>query len=185
MKLYRGQENIFSAFRIEKELEKALRPTVWLKNGAYLVIEQTEALTVIDVNTGKFTGKANLQETVRKTNLEAAKEIAYQLRQRDISGMILIDFIDMKREEDREQVMTVFGKALKHDRTKTKLHGFTALGLVEMTRKKRCVKTLGQACKSLARRAKGTGRSCLMRRRPLKLSVPYGSIKVWNRRHLF
>ncbi|WP_227936723.1 Rne/Rng family ribonuclease [Alkalihalobacillus deserti] len=134
--LYREKENIFSAYGIEKELERALRRQVWLKNGAYLMIDQTEALTVIDVNTGKFTGKTDLHDTVRKTNSEAAKEIAKQLRLRDISGIIVIDFIDMKREEDRAHVVAVFEKALKSDRTKTNVLGITGLGLLEMTRKK-------------------------------------------------
>ncbi|WP_066153082.1 Rne/Rng family ribonuclease [Halalkalibacter krulwichiae] len=133
---YREKENLFSAFGIEKELERALRRQVWLKNGAYLMIDQTEALTVIDVNTGKFTGKTNLHDTVRKTNSEAAKEIARQLRLRDISGIIIIDFIDMKREEDRAHVVSVFEQALKKDRTKTNVLGITGLGLLEMTRKK-------------------------------------------------
>ncbi|GAE36778.1 cytoplasmic axial filament protein CafA and Ribonuclease G [Halalkalibacter akibai JCM 9157] len=133
---YRNKENIFSAYGIEKELERALRRQVWLKNGAYLMIDQTEALTVIDVNTGKFTGKTDLQDTVRKANSEAAKEIARQLRLRDISGIIVVDFIDMKREQDKEHVVSVFEKALKNDRTKTNVLGITGLGLLEMTRKK-------------------------------------------------
>ncbi|NEU29764.1 Rne/Rng family ribonuclease [bacterium LRH843] len=136
IRLYREKENIFSAYGIEQELEKALRRQVWLKNGAYLMIDQTEALTVIDVNTGKFTGKTDLHDTIRKTNSEAAKEIAKQLRLRDISGIIIIDFIDMKREQDREHVLSVFINALKADRTKTNVLGITGLGLVEMTRKK-------------------------------------------------
>jgi ribonuclease G len=136
LSLYREKENIFSAYEIEKELERALRRQIWLKNGAYLMIDQTEALTVIDVNTGKFTGKTNLHDTVRKTNSEAAKEIARQLRLRDIAGIIVIDFIDMKREQDREYVQALFEKELKHDRTKTNVLGITGLGLLEMTRKK-------------------------------------------------
>ncbi|WP_078555349.1 Rne/Rng family ribonuclease [Bacillus alkalicellulosilyticus] len=133
---YRGKENVFSEYGIEKELEKALRRQVWLKNGAYLMIDKTEALTVIDVNTGKFTGKSNLRDTIKKTNTEAAKEIARQLRLRDISGIIVIDFIDMKEEVDKQEVIHAFTKALEKDRTKTSVRGFTGLGLVEMTRKK-------------------------------------------------
>ncbi|WEG16088.1 Rne/Rng family ribonuclease [Alkalihalophilus pseudofirmus] len=136
VRLYHDKENIFSVFGIDKELDKALRRQIWLKNGAYLIVDQTEALTVIDVNTGKFTGKTDLQDTVRKTNLEAAKEIARQLRLRDTSGIIIIDFIDMKREEDREYVLEAFKRGLKQDRTKTNVVGLTGLGLVEMTRKK-------------------------------------------------
>ncbi|WP_368503665.1 ribonuclease E/G [Alkalihalophilus sp. As8PL] len=133
---YHDKENIFTAYGIDKELDKALRRQIWLKNGAYLIIDQTEALTVIDVNTGKFTGKTDLHDTVRKTNLEAAKEIARQLRLRDTSGIIIIDFIDMKREEDREYVLEAFKRGLKYDRTKTNVVGLTGLGLVELTRKK-------------------------------------------------
>lgn len=136
LSFYREKENIFSNYQIDKELERALRQQVWLKNGAYLMIDQTEALTVIDVNTGKFTGKNDLHDTIRHTNSEAAKEIARQLRLRDISGIIVIDFIDMKREEDREYILTLFERELKKDRTKTNLVGLTGLGLVEMTRKK-------------------------------------------------
>ncbi|WP_096198878.1 Rne/Rng family ribonuclease [Bacillus sp. FJAT-45350] len=136
IKQYQERENIFSAFGIEKELEKALKRQVWLKNGSYLIIDQTEALTVIDVNTGKFTGKSNLRETIKKTNIEAAKEIARQLRLRDIAGIIVIDFIDMKEEKDRQAVLREFSKLLERDRTKTNLVGLTGLGLVEMTRKK-------------------------------------------------
>ncbi|MCM3759779.1 Rne/Rng family ribonuclease [Alkalihalobacillus oceani] len=136
LRLYREKENIFTAFGIEKELERAMKRQIWLKNGAYLMIDQTEALTVIDVNTGKFTGKTNLHDTIRKTNAEAAKEIAKQLRLRDISGIIIIDFIDMKREDDQKYVLETFEQALKRDRTKTSIHGLTGLGLVEMTRKK-------------------------------------------------
>ncbi|MFZ4450540.1 Rne/Rng family ribonuclease [Salibacterium aidingense] len=133
---YKGYENLFSREGVEKELEKALKPRVWLKNGGFLMIEKTEALTVIDVNTGRFTGKNDLTETIRKTNLEAAEEIAAQLRLRDISGIIVIDFIDMKKEAHKEEVMAVLQTALKKDRTKTNVTGMSTLGLVEMTRKK-------------------------------------------------
>ncbi len=136
LKWYQERENIFSTFGIEKELEKALSRHVWLKNGAYLIIDQTEALTVIDVNTGKFTGKTDLRDTIKKTNIEAAKEIARQLRLRDISGIIIIDFIDMKEHNDQQEVLQSFGRLLTQDRTKTNLVGLTGLGLVEMTRKK-------------------------------------------------
>ncbi|RXI98392.1 Rne/Rng family ribonuclease [Anaerobacillus alkaliphilus] len=133
---YQQKESIFAHYQIESELEKAMRRQVWLKNGAYLVIDQTEALTVFDVNTGKFTGKLDLQDTIVKTNLEAAKEIARQLRLRDIGGIIIIDFIDMKHDKDRETIMTAFKDVLRNDRTKTNILGFTGLGLLEMTRKK-------------------------------------------------
>ncbi len=94
---------MFNHFGIEREIEKALQKIVWLPNGAYLIVEQMETMTVIDVNTGKFTGKQNLQDTVLRTNEVAAEEIARQLRLRDIGGMILIDFINMKRREDKEK----------------------------------------------------------------------------------
>ncbi|MDG5786843.1 Rne/Rng family ribonuclease [Evansella sp. AB-P1] len=136
VKLYQEKEDIFHAFDLEKNLEKTLRRHVWLKNGGFLVIERTEALTVIDVNTGKFVGKTNLRETVLKTNIEAAHIVAEQLRLRDIGGIILIDFIDMKVEEDREQVLTTLKKSFKKDRSLTNIAGFTQFGLVEMTRKK-------------------------------------------------
>lgn len=133
---YQERENIFSYYNIETELEKALRRQVWLKSGANLVIDQTEALTVIDVNTGKFTGKLDLQDTIVKTNIEAAKEIARQLRLRDIGGIIIIDFIDMKNDPNKQTVLDAFQASLKKDRTKTNVVGFTGLGLLEMTRKK-------------------------------------------------
>jgi ribonuclease G len=133
---YQQKENIFSYYNIEAELEKALRRHVWLKSGANLVIDQTEALTVVDVNTGKFTGKLDLQDTIVKTNIEAAKEIARQLRLRDIGGIIIIDFIDMKKVQDKQTVLDAFQASLKKDRTKTNVVGFTGLGLLELTRKK-------------------------------------------------
>ncbi|BAB06733.1 ribonuclease E/G [Halalkalibacterium halodurans] len=134
--LYKGKENVFSHLKVEKEIEKGLRRQVWLKNGGYLMMDHAEALTVIDVNSGKFIGKQDLQDTVVKVNIEAAKEIAHQLRLRDISGIIIIDFIDMKREEDQQLVLHTLEQALKTDRTKTNVIGMTGLGLVEMTRKK-------------------------------------------------
>ncbi|RSL32699.1 Rne/Rng family ribonuclease [Salibacterium salarium] len=153
---YRGHENLFSAQGVEKELDKALKPKVWLKNGGFLMIEKTEALTVIDVNTGRFTGKQDLEETIRKTNIEAATEIAAQLRLRDISGLIVIDFIDMKREENKEAVVKILEHELQKDRTKTNVAGMSTLGLVEMTRKKvrkGLEDTLFQACEP----CQGTG----------------------------
>ncbi len=128
--------NIFEKYGINHKIEKAIQKKVWLRNGGYLVIDPTEALTVIDINTGKFVGGVNLEDTVLKTNLEAAEEIARQIRLRDIGGIIIIDFIDMECVEHRQQVMDTFKTALKRDRTKTNVVGFTGLGLVEMTRKK-------------------------------------------------
>ncbi|MBE5759395.1 MAG: Rne/Rng family ribonuclease [Clostridiales bacterium] len=129
-------EEIFDRYQIESKLEKAFNRKVWLKSGAYLIIEETEALTVIDVNTGKYIGEDNLQETILKTNIEAAKEIARQLRLRDIGGIVVIDFIDMEILENRQRVITELAEACKKDRTKCNVLGMTELGLIEMTRKK-------------------------------------------------
>lgn len=134
---YNEKTPLFSHYRIDREIEKALQKVVWLKNGAYLLIEQTETMTVIDVNTGKFTGKQNLQDTVLRTNELAAEEIACQLRLRDIGGMILIDFINMKKKEDRFVVRNTLIEHLKKDRTYTRVLQFTELGILEMTRKRK------------------------------------------------
>ncbi|MDA8345700.1 MAG: Rne/Rng family ribonuclease [Thermaerobacter sp.] len=128
--------SLFDAFNLEPEIEKAIRRKVWLHCGGYLVIDQTEALTVVDVNTGKFVGNRNLAETVLRANLEAAEEIARQVRLRDLAGIIIVDFIDMDRPEDRQKVLTTLEEAVRHDRTKVHILGLTQLGLVEMTRKK-------------------------------------------------
>ncbi|KEO82676.1 Rne/Rng family ribonuclease [Tumebacillus flagellatus] len=136
VKLYRGRENLFAAHRVDQDLEKALKRKVWLKSGGYLVIDQTEALTVIDVNTGKFVGSSSLEETVFKTNVEATKEITRQLRLRDIGGIIIIDFIDMRDAGHKEQIVEELQKALRRDRTRSHVLGMTQLGLIEMTRKK-------------------------------------------------
>lgn len=133
---YSKKENIFSHFHLEQELEKALKHIVWLNNGAYIIIEQTEAMTVIDVNTGKYAGKSNLEETVLKTNIMAAEEIARQLRLRDIGGIIIIDFIDMKNNNEKNLVLATLKRAFQHDRMRINIVGFTGLGLVELTRKK-------------------------------------------------
>ena len=127
---------VFEPYRIDAQAEKALLRRVWLKSGGYLVFDYAEALTVVDVNTGKFVGKHSLSDTVFQTNCEAVIELARQLRLRDIGGIIVIDFIDMDRAEQREQLLTLLRKELKKDRTKTNLVGITELGLVEMTRKK-------------------------------------------------
>jgi ribonuclease G len=127
---------IFEPYRIETQTEKALLRRVWLKSGGYLVFDYAEALTIIDVNTGKFVGKNSLSDTVFQTNCEAVSEIVRQLRLRDLGGIIVIDFIDMDRLEQRDQLLALLRRELKKDRTKTNLVGLTALGLVEMTRKK-------------------------------------------------
>ncbi|NMD70555.1 Rne/Rng family ribonuclease [Bacillus sp. DNRA2] len=133
---YQGKENIFSSYHIEQELDKALQRKVELANGAYLVIDETEALTIIDVNTGKFIGKTKREETVLKTNLAAAVEVAKQLRLRDIGGIILIDFIDMKSENERHMVERAIETELAKDEKPTKVLGFTELGILQLTRKK-------------------------------------------------
>lgn len=116
--LYMGQEDIFEYFNIESETQRALERKVWLKSGGYIVIDHTEALTAIDVNTGKFVGSIDLEDTVVKTNLEAAKEIAKQLRLRDIGGIVIIDFIDMNSQEHKKMVIETLEAELKKDRTK-------------------------------------------------------------------
>ena len=129
-------EDLFSKYDVDEEIRKTLRPKVWLKSGGYLVIQQTEALIVIDVNTGKYVGQRSLEETVVHTNLEAAREIARQLRLRNLGGIIIIDFIDMTAKEDQQQVIEVLETACARDKTKSQVLGLTQLGLVEMTRKK-------------------------------------------------
>lgn len=136
MVTYRGRENVFSHEKLDKPLERLLLDHVWLKNGASLKIDKTEAMTVIDVNTARFTGKTNVAETIKQTNVEAAKIIAKELRLRDIAGIIVIDFIDMKRTEDKEEVTECLKQALKKDRALTNVLGISRIGLLEMTRKK-------------------------------------------------
>ncbi len=133
---YSGERPLFDLHNVEPEIEKALSRRVDLKSGGTLVIDQTEAMTTIDVNTGGFVGSRNFDDTVFKTNLEAAQAIARQLRLRNLGGIILIDFIDMESEEHREAVLEEFRRALARDRTRMTVNGFTALGLVEMTRKR-------------------------------------------------
>ncbi|MDD3653833.1 MAG: Rne/Rng family ribonuclease [Desulfotomaculaceae bacterium] len=133
---YDDRENIFEEYGIEQEIDKSLKRKVWLKCGGYLVIDQAEALTAVDVNTGKYVGTTNLEDTVLKTNLEAAREIARQLRLRDIGGIIIVDFIDMMKEEHRQEVLRALEEEIKKDKTKTNILDITQLGLVEMTRKK-------------------------------------------------
>ncbi|MBI4685503.1 MAG: Rne/Rng family ribonuclease [Nitrospirae bacterium] len=134
--LYEGQEPIFDAFGIEMDISRALGRRVWLKSGGYIVIDQTEAMTVIDVNTGKFVGKEDLEDTILKTNLEAVKEISYQIRLRNLGGIIIIDFIDMEILENREKVFNAFIEAMKKDRAKNTILHISELGLIQMTRKR-------------------------------------------------
>lgn len=133
---YPGERPIFDLYSVEDEIQRALDNNVPLKSGGYLVIEQTEAMTTVDVNTGAFIGRRNLEETLFKTNLEAAQAIARQLRLRNIGGIIIIDFIDMEDTEHRRQVMRALEKALARDRIKTFITEMSTLGLVEITRKR-------------------------------------------------
>lgn len=127
---------LFDEYFVESKIKKALNKRVWLDCGGFLIVEQTEACAIIDVNTGKFRGKKNLRETIRKTNLEAAAEVARQIRLRNLSGMIIIDFIDMESREDIRMLYDVFSEALKKDRIRTNIVGMTELGLMQLTRKK-------------------------------------------------
>ncbi len=133
---YRGERPIFDLFNIDDEIAKALARRVDLKSGGYLIIDQTEALTTVDVNTGGYVGARSFDETIFKTNLEATQAIARQLRLRNLGGIVIVDFIDMSREDHQTTVLTEFKKQLQRDRTKTTISGFTGLGLVEMTRKR-------------------------------------------------
>lgn len=134
--LYRNKVPIFEYYGIEDEIERSLNRVVWLNCGGYLVFDETEALTVIDVNTGKYTGKNNLEETIFKTNLEAAAEISRQIRLRDIGGIIIVDFIDMSSQENRQRILDKLRENMANDRTKSHVLGITSLGLVEIARKK-------------------------------------------------
>jgi ribonuclease G len=136
LELYRGERPIFDLYNIDTEVQKALARRVDLKSGGYLIIDQTEALTTVDVNTGGFVGARNFDDTIFKTNLEAAGAIARQLRLRNLGGIIIVDFIDMSRDEHQAAVLAEFRKQLARDRTKITVSGFTQLGLVEMTRKR-------------------------------------------------
>ena len=136
IELYEGQEPIFDGFGIEIEIDRALERKVWLKSGGYLIVDEMEALTAIDVNTGRFVGKSSLEDTITKTNLEACREVAEQLRIRSIGGMIVVDFIDMDRPHNREKVTRAFNDYLKKDRAKAAVTRISELGLIEMTRKR-------------------------------------------------
>jgi ribonuclease G len=133
---YTGERPLFDLYNVETEIERALSRRVELKSGGYLIIDQTEAMTTIDVNTGGFVGSRNFDDTVFKTNLEAAQAIARQLRLRNLGGIIILDFIDMDSAEHRSAVLDELRRALARDRTRVTLNGFSALGLVEMTRKR-------------------------------------------------
>ena len=168
--LYHGSMPLFESYGAEAQIESVLQRKVWLKSGGYLVIDRTEALTSIDVNTGRYVGTTNLADTVLHTNLEAATEIARQLRLRDIGGIIILDFIDMESKEDERRVLERLEAEIKRDKTKTHVLGFTSLGLVEMTRKK-VRQDLGDFCIASAPAVKEPG-ECF--RRPLSLCGPSG-----------
>ena len=134
--LYDGPEPIFDGYGIEIEIDRALERKVWLKSGGYLIVDEMEALTAIDVNTGRFVGKKNLEDTITQTNLEACREVAEQLRIRSLGGMIVVDFIDMDRASNRDRVTRAFNDHLRRDRSKAAVTRISELGLIEMTRKR-------------------------------------------------
>ena len=136
IELYDGTDPIFDGYGIEIEIDRALERKVWLKSGGYLIVDEMEALTAIDVNTGRFVGKSSLEDTITKTNLEACREVAEQLRIRSIGGMIVVDFIDMDRPHNRDKVTRAFNDYLRKDRAKAAVTRISELGLIEMTRKR-------------------------------------------------
>lgn len=154
---YQEKTPLFASFYLESKLEKALEQRVWLKSGGFLIIEETEACVVIDVNTGKMNGKGDLEKTIRKTNMEAAEEVAKQLRLRNLSGIIIVDFVDMVHEEDRNIVTKTLEKAVAKDRIKTVVVGMTELGLMQITRKKTRPSLLRQVT-TKCRSCEGSGR---------------------------
>ena len=138
IKLYTRDEPILDYYGVQEEIDKALKPRVWLRSGGYLVINQTEALVAIDVNTGKFVGKGNarLEDTITRTNMEAVDEIARQIRLRDLGGIIVLDLIDMEDRRNRNKVSQALQEALSTDRSPTKVLSFNDFGLIIMTRKR-------------------------------------------------
>lgn len=136
VKFYKGREPIFDTYGVEAEINRAIGRKIWLKSGGYLIVDHAEALTVIDVNTGRYVGKKTFEDTILKINLEAAREIAYQLRLRNCGGIIIIDFIDMEKSYHREKVYRAFEDALKKDRAKNAILKISEIGLIEMTRKR-------------------------------------------------
>jgi len=154
---YRRNQPIYDYYGIEEEIDRAMSHKVWLKSGGYLVIDQTEALTAIDVNTGRFVGKASHEETILKTNLEAVQELVYQLKLRNIGGIIIIDFIDMEVAQNRQRVYQALKEELKHDKARSKILQISEIGLVEMTRK-RDRENLGRLLSTPCPHCSGTGR---------------------------
>lgn len=155
--LYDGDVPIFDYYNIERDLDKLIKQKVWLKSGAYLVIDEMEAITAIDINTGKQVGTTNLADTILRANMEAADEVGRQLRLRDIGGIIVVDFIDMASASDRKKVLTHFQNILKRDRARTRIGRISSLGLVEMTRK-RTGESVTEAITSVCPTCTGRGR---------------------------
>jgi len=150
VKLYSKETPLFEQFNIQEEINKALKSKVWLKSGGYIVINQTEALVAIDVNTGKYVGKTTrLEDTIVKTNVDAIREIVRQIRLRDLGGIIVIDFIDMDERRNRQKVLQALEEELRHDRAPSKVLNFNDFGLVAITRKRvkqSLERTLGAPC---------------------------------------
>jgi ribonuclease G len=175
VRLFRQDASLFERFGIEREIEAALEPKVWLKSGGYLVINPTEALVAIDVNTGRYVGQSNLEDTVLRTNLEAVAEVVRQIRLRDLGGIIVIDFIDMVEKQNRERVFAALEAELRKDRAKNKVLNISDFGLVELTRKRsrtNLERLLTQPCPHCAGKGRiaSTSTTCLnLRREVLKL----------------
>ncbi len=183
IELYEEAEPLFDAFGIELDISRAVGRRVWLKSGGYIVVDQTEAMTVIDVNTGKFVGKEGLEDTILKTNLEAVKEIAYQIRLRNLGGIIIIDFIDMDKSENRDKLFNAFTEAMKKDRAKNTIFHISELGLIQMTRK-RVRESLGRTLSTTCPYCEGKGfvkspdTLCYEILRTIKKLARHGSQKI-------
>ena len=172
VQLFRRTTDLMTAFGIDRELEKALRPKIWLKSGGYLVVNQTEALVAIDVNTGKFVGSTSLDHTVRQINFEAVKEIVRQLRLRDLGGIVVIDFIDMENKDDRKALYDLLAEELRSDPARSQLLPISEIGLVQLTRKRTRLsldRTLSRGCPYChgSGRIKSLPTTCLEIRREL------------------
>jgi ribonuclease G len=183
IELYEEAEPLFDAFGIELDISRAIGRRVWLKSGGYIVVDQTEAMTVIDVNTGKFVGKEGLEDTILKTNLEAVKEISYQIRLRNLGGIIIIDFIDMDKSENRDKLFNAFTEAMKKDRAKNTIFHISELGLIQMTRK-RVRESLGRTLSTTCPYCEGKGfvkspdTLCYEILRTIKKLARHGSQKI-------